>query len=544
MSEPIERNETMAPTEANEANEMAESVENAETIEMADAGEQAEQAKAIEATEVADPAEWTDITEASEAAEAIEPTDTAEAVKATEVLEPTDAAEASDATDATDSTEAAETTEAAGAMEWTETAEVLEPTDTAEATEPIETMESTEAAAAMELADAAETAETAETLESIEAIESAEAAAAIDARWKGRDRHSARKADKKGGMKIIVIILAIIVVLLGGGLFFYVYGISATDPGNQEDVIVTVESGSGAQQILNQLDEAGLVQNQLCGRVYLKLSSPDSLQANTYVFNKSMTLTEMFGAMNTANPNYIAHSKITIIEGATIKQAAEAISQETEFSKKEILNKWADEDYLKALIDRYWFLTNDILDPDLLYPLEGYLYPETYFFSVEGTDLESLTEAMLDKMDQELTPYKDDIKNKLDMTVHQFLSFASVVEAESLFESDRAKIAGVFKNRLDQNMALQSDITVLYALGEKKVNVSIDETNIDSKYNTYKHKGLPVGPVCAVPARTMEACVNYEPSDYLFFFATQDGEVLYSKTYAEHEKKVEENKWY
>lgn len=387
-----------------------------------------------------------------------------------------------------------------------------------------------------------ETTEMNETPERMEADAITETGETIEI--KGEERNEKKGSNKKSSIKAIVTILAVIVILLAGGLFFYVHGISATEPGNKEDVVVTVESGSGAQQILNQLDEAGLVQNQLCGRIYLKLSSPDSIQVNTYVFNKSMTLTEMFSAMNTANPKYISQSKITIIEGSTIKQAAEAVAQETGFSKKEILAKWENQDYLKALIDQYWFLTEDILNPDLLYPLEGYLYPETYFFSAEDPNLEVLTEAMLDKMDQELTPYKEDIKNKLNMTVHQFLSFASVVEAESLFEADRAKIAGVFKNRLDQNMALQSDITVLYAMGEKRVNVSVRETKIDSKYNTYKYTGLPVGPVCAVPARTMEACVNYEPSDYLFFFAKQDGKVLYARTYAEHEKNVKENKWY
>lgn len=355
---------------------------------------------------------------------------------------------------------------------------------------------------------------------------------------------SKAKVNKKGKIKFVVILLAVIAVLLAGGLFFYVHGISATDPNSKDDVIITIENGTGALQILNQLDEAGLVQNKFCGKVYLKVSSPDNIQANTYVFSKAMTLTEMFDAMNTADPNYISRSRITIIEGSTINQAAEAIAKETGFSKKNILAKWSDEDYLRALIDEYWFLTDDILKPDLLCPLEGYLYPETYFFSSEDPNLEELTEAMLDKMDQEVTPLKDDIKNSLDMTIHEFLSFASVVEAESLFEADRAKIAGVFKNRLDKNMALQSDITVLYATGQKKVNVSIAETKTDSKYNTYKYTGLPVGPVCAVPTRTMKACVDYEPSDYLFFFATQDGKVLYSKTYAEHQKIVNENKWY
>lgn len=354
-----------------------------------------------------------------------------------------------------------------------------------------------------------------------------------------------KMANNKGGAGIrLVIILAVIVVLLAAGLFFYVHGISATDPESKDKVSVTVESGTGALMILDQLDEAGLVQNKFCGKIYVKISSPENIQANTYVFSKAMTLTEMFSAMETGDAKYISQSKFTVIEGATIPQAAEAIADESGIPRKTILKKWSDKSYLKELIDKYWFLTDDVLNEDLKYPLEGYLYPETYFLPEKDPDIEKITESMLDKMDEELTPIRGDIRSKLDMSVHEFLAFASVVERESLFEADRPKIAGVFKNRLDQDMALQSDITVLYALNRTGVKVSIKETQVDSKYNTYKNKGLPVGPICAVPKATMDDCLNYEKNDYLFFFATEDGKVLYSKTYAEHQKIVEENKWY
>lgn len=354
----------------------------------------------------------------------------------------------------------------------------------------------------------------------------------------------AENRKKSGKSKAAVIILAVLVVLLAGGMFFYVHGISAADPGNKDKVVVTVDSGTGVLQILDQLDEAGLVQNKFCGKVLIKLSSLDNIKANTYVLNKNMTLTEIFDAMNSGDPKYISQSKFTLIEGATIPQAAEAIAKESGLSEKAILNKWSDKEYLKRLIDEYWFLTDDILNPQLKYPLEGYLYPETYFLPEENLDIEKITASMLDTMGKQLTPFKDAIGDKLKMNVHEFLAFASVVERESLFEDDRAKIAGVFKNRLDTDMALQSDITVLYALNRTGVKVSIAETRVDSPYNTYKNKGLPVGPICAVPARTMNDCVNYEPSDDLFFFATKDGHVLYSKTYEEHQKIVKENKWY
>ena len=178
-----------------------------------------------------------------------------------------------------------------------------------------------------------------------------------------------------------------------------------------------------------------------------------------------------------------------------------------------------------------------------MYPLEGYLYPETYFVTSEKPTIQETTEMILDHTDKVLSKRKADIKSS-NMTVHQFLTLSSVVENESLFEKDRAKIAGVFMNRLNKNMPLQSDITVLYALQEKRVAVTSADLQVDSKYNTYKNAGLPVGPVCSPSAGTMDDVLNYEKSDYYYFFAKKDGSVIYSKTYEEHQKAVSENKWY
>lgn len=352
------------------------------------------------------------------------------------------------------------------------------------------------------------------------------------------------KKRKRFGLKAIIILLAVVVVILGAGMFYYVNGTSAVDYKSKEEVMVTIPRGTGAMQALNLLDDAGLVKNKFFSKVFVKLSGPEQIQVNTYVFKKSMSTEDMFEAMEKGDFDYILKSKFTVIEGATIPEAAEAIAQQFNIDKDSILQQWSNPDYLRSLIDKYWFITEDILNPDLMFPLEGYFYPETYYISDESPSIEQITTVMLDKMDQELTPMEDEIKTKLNMSVHQFLSFASVVQRESLFDEDRAKIAGVFKNRLDQNMMLQSDITVLYALQETRVAVTNQDLQVESKYNTYKYTGVPVGPVSSIPVNTMKDCLNYEENDYLYFFATKDGTVIYSKTYAEHMKAVNENKWY
>lgn len=343
------------------------------------------------------------------------------------------------------------------------------------------------------------------------------------------------KALKIGIVTLVVIIIA--------AFMFYLSGISAADKNDDELISINIPTGTGASQIIEILDENGFVKNKLCVKIHVKLGGYDTLQANNYLFSRDMSISEIFKAINTGDFNYLSKNAITIVDGFTVPDAAAAIAEKLPFNKSEIIAKWADVSYLRTLIDKYWFLTEDILNSQLMFPLEGYLYPETYFVTDTDPTIESITEMILDKTAAELDERKEEIE-KTGMSVHELLTLASIVQNESLFEEDRAKIAGVFMNRLEQGMPLQSDITVLYALQEKRVDVTYDDLAVDSLYNTYMYTGLPVGPVCGVASYAIDATINYEKSDYLYFFATKDGKVIYNKTLSEHEKTVEENLWY
>ena len=343
--------------------------------------------------------------------------------------------------------------------------------------------------------------------------------------------------------KIITIAASALIVVLICAFIFYFSGIGAADKNDDELVTINIPTGTGASQIVEILDENGFVKNKFCAKVHTRLGGYDSLQANSYVFSRNMSIPEIFEAINTGDFNFLSKNTITIIEGSTVPQAAEAIAEKLPYTKEEILTKWADKNYLKSLIDEYWFLTDDILKSGILFPLEGYIYPETYFVTDAEPTIESITTMFLDKADEEFSKRKSKI-DKCGMSIHELLSLASVVQNESLFEKDIPKIAGVFYNRLEQNMPLQSDITVLYAIQEKRVDVYYSDLEVDSPYNTYMYAGLPIGPVCGVAGYALDATLDYEASDYLYFFATEDGEVLYSKTLAEHEKIVQENLWY
>lgn len=346
---------------------------------------------------------------------------------------------------------------------------------------------------------------------------------------------------------LIGILIALLVsALLAGGAALYAWnyyndGIEAVST-ESEEVMVTIESGQSAYSILATLNKAGLIKNELCAKIYLKLNDVGNLQANPYILNKNMSVEELFYAIAHPTDEMIPQRKVTILDGYSIPDISATIAEAFEMEAEEVMNLLNDPGFLSTLISEYWFITEDIFQEGIKYPLEGYLYPETFVYNINNT-LEDAIRGSLDMMDDYLTSIKP-FMDAQGWTPHQFLTFASIVERESLFDEDRPKIAGVFMNRLEIDMLLQSDITVNYAWDRTGVDVTYDHLEIDSPYNTYMYVGLPIGPISSVSGVTMDACANYEDNDYFYFFAKEDGTVIYSSTLAEHNAAVKANKWY
>ena len=349
----------------------------------------------------------------------------------------------------------------------------------------------------------------------------------------------------KKSTKIILIIFAVLVLLgIAAALFawnYYKEGIAPVSDKSRE-VIVTVENGQTATSVLYTLDEAGLVNDVFCGKVYLKLNEVGNLQANSYILNENMSLEQIFKIMANPTGDHVVQFSVTILDGYSLKDISGSIAKALEIESTEVMDLLSDEAFLNSLIEKYWFITDEILEDGIKYPLEGYLYPETYLYNSNVT-LEDVIYGSLDMMHKYLTDAKASFEER-GWTAHDFLTFASMVERESLFDEDRPKIAGVFMNRLEANMLLQSDITVNYAWDRTGVDVLYSHLEIDSPYNTYKYAGLPIGPISTVSGTTIDACVNYEENEFYYFFAKQDGTVIYSRNLNEHNKAVKNNKWY
>ena len=364
-------------------------------------------------------------------------------------------------------------------------------------------------------------------------VERAEASQAAQERQAASVRK--RKKKKKGGcLWILVLILAILVA--GGG--YYTMGLRPVDPNSDEQIVVDIPNGSGASTIVEILDEAGLVKNKFCAKVNSRIGHYNSLQANTYIFSPSMSFQEIMTAINTGDFDYLSKESIEVKDGARLQQVAEAVSEKLPYSPDEILEKWADTDYLNELIDRYWFLTDEILNKDVMYPLEGYLYADTYIVT-DNMTLESFTEMCLDRMDEELSERRGEIETS-GFTVHQLLTLTSIVTKEATAD-DQAGVAGVFMNRLDKDMSLGSDVTVCYIFQEDRVDLKVSQLESTSPYNTRKYAGLPPGPICQVVGSAIDATLNYEHHDYLFFIADENGVVRYSTDEAGHESNIDEH---
>ena len=350
------------------------------------------------------------------------------------------------------------------------------------------------------------------------------------------DRYETVKKKKRAPKALLLLILALAVAVAGGGA--YTMGLRPVEPGNEDPVVVEIPNGSGASSIVDILDESGLVKSRFWAKVNSKIGGYNSLQANTYVFNKSMAFNTMMKIINNGDFDYVSKESVEVKDGARLEQVAEAMSEQLPFSADEIMEKWSDKEYLNTLIDKYWFLTDDILGKDVMYPLEGYLYADTYFVTTDNSTIEGFTEMCLDRMDEELSARREAIEAG-KFSVHELLTLTSIVTKEATAE-DQAGVAGVFMNRMDKGMSLGSDVTVCYIFKEDRVDLKQSQLDSDSPYNTRKFAGLPPGPICQVVASAIDATLNPEKSDYLFFIADENGIVRYSTDESGHNQNIDD----
>lgn len=344
---------------------------------------------------------------------------------------------------------------------------------------------------------------------------------------------------KKKLIIILGVILAVIILLV----VLYFYGLSAVSKSN-EVIPFIISSGDSKTQIIDALDEAGLVKSKISAYIYVGLHRSLNLQAGEYELSANMTLEEILDKFHRGDIVQDENTfLLTFVEGRRLIRYASDIASATNTTQEEVLEVLSDPEYLQELIDEYWFLTDDILNSLIYYPLEGYLFASTYELYL-GSSIKDVIERMLDGLDEVLSDYKNEIEAS-QYSVHELLTLASIVEVEGSTSDDRAGVAGVFYNRLEAGWSLGSDATTYYAAGVEfsDRDLYVSEINDVNAYNTRVAAmagRLPVGPICSPSRESIEAVINPEEHDYYFFVADKNGKTYFTKTNAEHEAQIQE----
>ena len=329
-------------------------------------------------------------------------------------------------------------------------------------------------------------------------------------------------------------------LIFGGGYLYIKSALQPVDSESKEEKIVQIPIGSGISSISQILEDSGVINNARVFKYYVKFKNESGFMAGEYVMTPAMTFPQIIDRLKTGKVSQNALFKITIPEGQQLDEIANIISKNTTYSAEEVLNKLNDRTFIESLITKYPdILTNEIIDSRIKFPLEGYLFPATYPFYEKNTTIDEIVAVMLDKTQSEIQKYRGQMEDR-SMSVHQLLTMASLIEEEATEKVDRDQIASVFYNRIDAGMPLQTDPTVLYAKGVHEKRVYYKDLEIDSPYNTYMNKGLTPGPIANAGNSSIEAALFPAETDFYYFLATPKGDVMFSKTLAEHnEKKVE-----
>ncbi len=361
---------------------------------------------------------------------------------------------------------------------------------------------------------------------------------------------------KKSHLKAFFISLLIFLALVSaGGYFGYQYVLASlepVDPTSKEYVTVQIPDGASVQEIGSTLEKAGLVKHGIVFGMYTKYKNYSDLKAGYYNLQKSMSTDDLIKELQkggTAEAQEPVLASLTIPEGYTIDQIAQAVGQlqgnfKEPLTADAFLAKVQDDNFISQEVSKYSNLLESLptKESGARYRLEGFLFPATYSIK-ESTTIESLIDEMLAAMDKTLTPHYSTIKSK-NLTVNELLTIASLVEKEGAKTEDRKMIAGVFYNRLNLGMPLQSNIAILYAQGKlgQKISLADDagiDTSIDSPYNVYTNLGLMPGPVDSPSVDAIESSINQTKSDNLFFVAdVTDGKVYFATNKAEHDQNV------
>ena len=332
--------------------------------------------------------------------------------------------------------------------------------------------------------------------------------------------------------------IALLLMVIIGGFFTWNYIKSETQPvdtAQTELVSFEIEQGASVKEVSKALEKEGIIRNSKLFNFYLKFKNVSGFKSGLYHVSKSMTLDEIIAELSGAGKDKDQNAtKVLIREGEQLTDIAKEVEKSTKYSAEDFMAKVQDEDFLRYLVQKFpKLLTQSYNGYQVKYVLEGYLFPATYDMNDSKT-LQMLITEMVAKTDEVMSKYYDKILES-DYTLQQIMALASLIEKEGTKLEDRKKISSVFHNRIKENMMLQTDVSVQYALGEHKEALSLSDLEVDSPYNLYQNYGVGPGPYNSPSEDSIVAALEPEKTDYLYFLADiHTKEIYYAKTYEEH----------
>ena len=341
-------------------------------------------------------------------------------------------------------------------------------------------------------------------------------------------------------MALVLLVVSVSVILIFGLTYKNKIGPVSND---DKLVVFKIPSGASLREVGKLLEKKGLIKSEKYFYLYLKFNNIESLEAARYKLAPNMGVKKIVETIQEGGVDR-EEVKVTFREGLNMRAIANIISKNTTNTTDDVFNLLKDETYLNTLIEKYWFLTDGIKNDKIYYPLEGYLFPETYIF-YDDSSVKEVFQKMLSHTSTILSKYRTQIEES-NYTVHEIVTLASIIELEASASQDsKNKVSGVFYNRLNKGMTLGSDVTGYYGAKmddwTKGLGSHISDCN---GYNTRGTcvKGIPVGPISNPSEKSIKAALNPTQHSYYFFVADCNGNTYLTRTNSEHEAKISQLK--
>lgn len=311
----------------------------------------------------------------------------------------------------------------------------------------------------------------------------------------------------KSSKSMVLIAIFLILLLINLAVFIVKYNSIKNNPleSNKSTITFKVESGESLHGLFQRLNNENILRSSFFSKIYIKFNDvKESIKPGTYTVSSDINFPDFISVLTEGK---VSEAKVTFPEGYTVDDIANKLEESGVCTKEEFIE--AVKEYpLPAFIKP---------DKERKYELEGFLFPDTYTFP-KGTTPTQVVEMMLNRFKQVMS----EIQSELGITIpddqyEKYVTIASMIEKEARDDSERPEIASVINNRTEKGMPLQIDATVLYALGEHKDTVLYKDLKVDSPYNTYKIKGLPVGPICNPGKPSLLAAIRPAKTDYIYY---------------------------